>query len=53
MNLPTILIGLVILAVFVAIVARGIQNRRAGRHSCGGDCGACGACSACDPTKQK
>ena len=46
MNVPTILVGLFVLAVFTAIVGRGIYNKRRGRGgcSCGGDCGACGAC---------
>ncbi len=44
MNLPTIIIGLVVLGIFVAIVARGIHNRKNGKGgcSCGSDCGACG-----------
>lgn len=48
MNLPTILVGLVVLGLFVAVVARGIYDRRHGKssRSCG-DCGSCGACSAC------
>ena len=46
MNAPTIIAGLIVLAVFTAIVARGSFNRRHGRGgcSCGGDCGSCGAC---------
>ena len=49
MNLPTLLISLVILAVFVAIVARGIHNKRRGKSSCacGGSCGSCGATCLC------
>ena len=45
MNLPTILAGLLIAAVFAAIVGKGIYNRRHGKGgcSCGRDCGACGA----------
>ena len=41
MNAPTIIIGLIILAVFVAIVGKGIYNRRHGKSSCscGGSCG--------------
>lgn len=44
MNLPTIIIGLVVLAIFVAIVARGVHNRKNGKGgcSCGGDCASCG-----------
>ena len=37
-----IIIGLIIAAVCVAIIARGIHNRRQGRHSCSGSCGSCG-----------
>ena len=46
MNLPTILIGLLVLAVFAAIVARGVYNKKHGRSgcSCGGDCGHCKGC---------
>ncbi|MEQ2457085.1 FeoB-associated Cys-rich membrane protein [Flavonifractor hominis] len=53
MNLPTLLIALAVLAVFVAIVARGIHNRRAGRSSCscGGSCGHCGCGELCHPKK--
>ncbi len=49
MNAPTIIIGLIVLAVFVAIIGRGIHNKKNGTGgcSCGGDCGACG-CSHCD-----
>ena len=41
MNAPTIIIGLIILAVFAAIVGKGIYNRRHGKSSCscGGSCG--------------
>lgn len=47
MNAPTIIIALIILAVFTAIIARGVHNWKSGKSgcSCGGDCGAChGAC---------
>lgn len=46
MNLPTIAIGLLVLAVFAAIVGRGVWNRKHGRGGCpcGGDCASCGAC---------
>ena len=44
MNLPTLIGALLVLAVFSAIVARAVHNRRNGRGgcSCGGDCGSCG-----------
>ena len=47
MNAPTILIALVIAAVFVAIVARGIHNRRQGKGGCG--CESCPGHGACHP----
>lgn len=46
MNLQTILLGLAVLAIFTAIVARGIHNRKNGKGgcSCGSDCASCGGC---------
>ncbi len=46
LDLPTLLVGLGLLAVVAAIVGRGLWNRRHGKGgcSCGGDCGSCGAC---------
>ena len=51
MNAPTIIIGLIILAVFAAIVGKGIYNRRHGKSSCscGGSCG--GGCGHCAPSR--
>ena len=53
-NLSTILISLAILAVFVAIVAKGVYNRRhhKGGCSCGGSCGTCGAGCHTSPIKK-
>lgn len=46
MNAPTIIIAAVVLAIFVAIVARGVYNRKHHKSSCG--CGSdCGGCSGC------
>lgn len=45
MNLPTIIVGLLVLGVFAAIVARGVYNKKHGKggcSSCGSDCGGCG-----------
>ncbi len=44
MNVPTLIGALVVLGVFVAIVARGIHNKRTGKGGCGGCSGDCGAC---------
>ncbi|HIU32657.1 MAG TPA: FeoB-associated Cys-rich membrane protein [Candidatus Caccousia avistercoris] len=51
-NAATVIIALVILAVFLWIVIHGIRKRkRGGGCSCGGNCGACGGCS-CSPGKK-
>lgn len=50
MNLPTIIIAALIAAVFIAIVVRGIVNRRRGRGGC--SCG-CSGCSGCCPTERE
>ena len=49
-----VLVCLVLAAVVIAIIARGVHNLRKGRSgcSCGGSCGSCGGCScgsACRP----
>ncbi|BAK98700.1 hypothetical protein OBV_15020 [Oscillibacter valericigenes Sjm18-20] len=46
MNVPTIIGAVIVAAIFIAIVARGIYNKRHGKGgcSCGGDCGTCGCC---------
>ena len=45
MNPATILVGLLVLAIFVAIIARGIYNRR--HHK--GSCGSCPSSGLCHP----
>lgn len=44
MNIPTLIGTILVAAIFIAIVARGIYNKKHGKGSCscGGDCGACG-----------
>ncbi|MGM9661934.1 MAG: hypothetical protein ACI3WR_02445 [Oscillospiraceae bacterium] len=53
MNLPTLIGSLIILAVFVAIVGRGIYNWKRGKGgcscSCGCGCEGCAACGQCHP----
>ena len=46
MNLPTILIGLLVLTAFLAVVARGVYNKKHGKGgcSCSGECGGCCHC---------
>lgn len=48
MNLPTILIGLAVLAVFVAIVAGEAARRKKG-GGCGCGCSGCPNAGACHP----
>ena len=35
----------VVLAVIVLIVMKLVRDKKAGRYTCGGNCGSCGACS--------
>ncbi len=38
-------VGAVVLAVIVLIVMKLVRDKKAGRYTCGGNCGSCGACS--------
>ncbi len=53
MNAPTILIGALVAIVFVAIVARGIYNRKHGKGGCSCGCGDCPSKGMCHPDKKK
>lgn len=56
MDWPTIIIASIVAIVFVAIIARGIVNKKKGKSSCscGGNCGACGLnCSGDKNDKDK
>ena len=47
-NLSTILISLVLLASVISIIRYLINQKKQGKHTCGGSCGgACAGCSAC------
>lgn len=46
-NLGTIAVGLILLAVVVLILVGMRRDRRAGKHSCGGDCSCCAGACAC------
>lgn len=50
-NLPTILVGLAVLALFVAVIARGISNRKRGKGGCSCGCGDCPGRGLCHPKK--
>lgn len=43
-NVGTILTGLVLILVVGLVVRSMIRDKRSGKSSCGGNCGACGAC---------
>lgn len=47
MNIGTILISLVLLAVVGLIIRSMIRQKKQGKSSCGGNCAACAACGAC------
>lgn len=51
MNLPTLIGSLILLAVFAAIVGRGIYARKHGKGgcSCGCGCEGCAAAGQCHP----
>ena len=53
-NWGSLMVGAIILAVVVLIVIKLVRDRKAGKFTCGGNCGSCGACkghcSACSQT---
>lgn len=53
MNLPTFVVGAIVLLVILSVVITEIRNRKKGKSacSCGGDCGACGMNCSCRPQK--
>jgi len=53
MNLPTAIIGLLVLALFTAVLVKLVRDKKNGKGgcSCGGDCAGCGACHSCGRTE--
>ncbi len=49
-NLGSIVVGLILLAIVLAILNSLRKDKKAGKLTCGGNCGACGGCSACSTT---
>lgn len=49
-NLPTLVVGLIVLAVFVAIIVGEVKKRKRG-GGCGCGCDGCAGCSSCHPKK--
>lgn len=50
---PTIIVGSIVAIIFIAIVAKGIYNKRKGTGSCGGSCYGCKACPSGIPYESK
>jgi len=46
-NMPTVIIGVIIAAVFAVIVIRGILKRKRGEGGCGCGCSGCPNSSLC------
>lgn len=46
-NLPTIMIGAIVAAVFIAVVVRGILRRKRGESGCGCGCSGCPNSAIC------
>lgn len=46
-NAGSIAVGVMLLAAVAVIIVHLILDKRSGKCSCGGNCGACGACGHC------
>ena len=53
MNLSTLIVGLIVLAVFTAIVVQQVRNHRSGKGGCSCGCENCGGKSLCHPEKKQ
>lgn len=51
MNLPTVLITLLVAAVFFAIVIKGIRNKKSGKGGCSCGCSGCSMSEICHSKK--
>ena len=49
LNLANIIVIAVIALVVFFIIRSMVMDKRAGRSSCGGNCGSCAGCCACHP----
>jgi len=50
-NVPTLIVSLIVLLVFVAIIVKGVKNKKAGKCSCG--CGGCAMADVCHKNSNK
>ena len=53
MNLPTILVGLAVAALVVAVIVSEVKNRRKGSCGCGYGCAGCANAGICHPEKKE
>lgn len=44
-NWGSLLVGAIVLSVVVLIIVKLVRDKKAGKYTCGGNCGSCGACS--------
>ena len=52
MNIGTFVVALILVVIVGAVIRILYKDKKAGKHSCGGNCGACGMCSgASQPTQ--
>lgn len=49
---PTILVAAIVAAIFIAIVVRGIINKKNGKGSCSCGCGNCAMRDSCHGAKK-
>ncbi len=47
MNFPTILVGLIVAVIFVAIIVSEIRKRKSGKGSCSCGCDGCSMSNIC------
>ncbi len=51
-NYGTITAGAAVLIIVALIITNMVKNKRAGKHSCAGDCAHCGGCAHSIPPKK-
>ena len=51
MNIPTLIVLIIISAICVAIIAKGIVNKKKGKSSCSCGCGGCAMADICHKKK--
>ncbi len=52
MNWQTVVVALIVAAIFISIIVKGIINRKNGKSSCSCGCENCGMKDSCHSTKK-